>query len=802
MVVQDWEMKKSARVSPSQAKSQILEDQQARVQTKPKPAYLNVVPSKKHLAWYVPLNKKQLERKSPRIPQIKWKCPSKFALHTGWLVASGEESQEAEPQKCRESAVSEVGYTNLSPVNSLLVEGNFHDDNETPIIPIIPIEEVAEIPYDTSATVNPSTNQQPLASCPLVSGDLPASQSDPSECQDQSVHGKSLPQIPHGLESGGLEIAAAAAATVAAVMPSKDHIDTELLIKFLSDPEMTKKLMDGNGWTSKPEEEAPPAPKAIISSSLPSSTPASVVDKHPSQRNEPVIKVILSNSTKEPVNQSPILPCSSVVDKHPNRRNEPGSKVILSSSTKEPVNQAPILPCSSVVDKHPNCRKEPVSKVILSSSTKEAVNQAPILPCSSVVDKHPNCRKEPVSKVILSSSTKEAVNQAPILPCSSVVDKHPNCRKEPVSKVILSSTTKEPVNQPSILPCSSVVDKHPNWRNEPGSKVILSSSTKEPVNQSPILPCSKAETKINKAGSKPNGMGAVHGPTHTSQAATRRSQSPRFIPDGPTKKVTACSNAREHMVRPLVPSPLRPDETTIDRLVKKYGGHDITAVKPADSTMVNLEAMKKMIHDYGAPDVAWVKPMVSLVAPNAMPPNIGVPPNIGEVHRRPFMGPRSPPLLTLPPVMNTNLHALPMNATGNFRPSFPPPLTMPARGVNLQYHKPDLQYHKSLIKQHGEIQETGNDNVPKIGQSGNYMQGLERAHKITKIETVPKYRKPCLYFTSPTGCRNGFNCSFQHDVPGQWKANGAVEAPINPVAMAPVPKRMKLNEQFGNRHYF
>ncbi|XP_042029627.1 uncharacterized protein LOC121776527 isoform X2 [Salvia splendens] len=657
MVVQDWEMKKSARVSPSQAKSQILADQQARVQTKPKPAYLNVVPSKKHLAWYVPLKKKQLERKSPRIPQIKWKCPPKFAVHTGWRVASGEESQEAEPQKCRESAVSEVVYTDLTalppcPVNSLLVEGNCHDNNETPTIPIIPIEEVAEMPYDTSATVNTSTNQQPAASCPLVSGDLPSSQSDPSECQEQSVHGKSLPQIPHGPESGGLEIAAAGAATVAAVMPSKDHIDTELLIKFLSNPEMTKKLMDGNGWTSKPEDEAPPAPKAIISSSLPSSTPASVVDKHPSRRTEPVSKVTLSSSTKEPVNQSP------------------------------------------------------------------------------------------------------------------------------------------------ILPCSSVVHTHPNWCNEPVSKVILSSSTKEPVNQSPILPCSKAETKINKAASKPNGMGAVHGPTHTSQAATRRNQSPRFIPDCPTKKVTACSNAREHMVRPLVPSPLRPDEKSIDRLVKKYGGPDITGVKPADSTTVKLEAMKKMIHDYGAPDVARVKPMVSLVAPNAMPPNIG------EVHRRPFMGPRSPPLLTLPPVMSTNLHALPMNATGNFRPPFPPAMTMPPRGVNLQYHKPDLQYHKSLIKQHGEIQETGKDNVPNICQSGNYLQRLERAHRTTKIETNPKYRKPCLYITSSTGCRNGFNCAFQHDVPGQWRATGAVEAPINPVAMAPVPKRMKPNEQFGNHHYF
>ncbi|KAL1536841.1 zinc finger CCCH domain-containing protein 30-like isoform X1 [Salvia divinorum] len=591
-----------------QAKSQLLS---ARVQTKPKPSYSNAVRLKNHLAWYVPLNKKQLERKSTHIPQIKWKCPPKFALNTSWHVASGEESQEAEPQKCRESAVLEAVYTDLTalppcPVNSLLVEGNCRDDNETPIIPIIPVEEVAEMPYDTSATVNTSTNQQPSASCPLVSDDLPASRSDPSECQDQSVHGKSLPQIPHGLESGDLEIAAAAAATAAAVMPSKDHLDAELLIKFLSNPEMTKTLMKGNGWTSKPEDEAPPAPKAITSLFLPSSTPA------------------------------------------------------------------------------------------------------------------------------------------------------------------------------------SVVDKHPNWRNEPVSKVVLSSSTKEPVNQSLILPCSKVETKTNKAASKPSGMCDVHGPTHTSQAAKRLSQSPRFFPDGPTKKVTACSHAREPMVRPLVPSTLRPDGKNIDRLVKKYGAPDITAVKPADSTMVKLEAMKKMIHDYGAPDVARVKPMVSLVAPNAMPPNIG------EVHRKPFMGPISPPFLTLPPV--TNLHAFPIDATGNFRPSFTP-MTMPACGA-------DLQYHMSFIKQHGEIQETGKANVPKICQSGYYLQGLERAHKITKTETNQKYRKPCIYFTSSTGCRNGFNCLFQHDVPGQWRATGAVEAPINPVAMAPVPKRMKLNEQFGKWHYF
>lgn len=476
-----------------------------------------------------------------------------------------------------------------SPITLPLVEGDCHDSSLIPVIPTIPIEEMAaEMPSDTSATVNATFNPQPPASCPSVS------QTDSSVSQDRSAHGKSLPYILHGLESGDLEIAVAAAATVAAVMQSKDHIDTGLLIKFLSDPEMIKKLMNGNGLTSKPEDEGPPAPKAVISLPLPSSTPASVVDKLPN--------------------------------------------------------------------------------------------------------------------------------------------------------------------------------------SEPVSKAILSNSTTEPVNQSPIPPCSKVETEIKKEASQLGGTCVGSGPTtHTSKPAERL-QSPRFISNGLTKKLTACST-REQKVRPLVPSTLRPDERTIDRLVQKYGGPDITSVKPVDSfnpvnSMVHLQA-KKMIHEYGAPVVARVNPMV---VSNSMPPNIG------EMHSNPFMGPSPPLLVSCASPPGPNLHALPIDHTGKFRPSFTP-MTMPACGV-------DLRYHKSLIKQHGEIHETG-----------NYLQGLERGYKMNTIDMNPKYRKPCIYFASSAGCRNGFNCLFQHDVPKQWRATGAVEAPFNPVAMAPVAKRMKLNEQFGNQHY-
>lgn len=481
-----------------------------------------------------------------------------------------------------------------SPFTWPLMEGDHHDNSRTPIIPIIPIEEVAaELPFDTSATVNTSINPQPPASCPLVSGNLPFSQCDPSESQDQPVHAESPPDMLHGLGSGDLEIAAAAAATVAAIMQRKEEIDTELLIKFLTNPEMIKKLMNRNGLASKPEDEAPPAPKADTCLPLPSLTPASVVDK-------------------------------------------------------------------------------------------------------------------------LASGCSEQV-----------------------------------------------------------SKAVLSNSTPQAVIQSPVLPCSKAETETNKLASKLGGMRAGSGQTRTSNAAKRPSPSPRLNSD---------QIARDQKVRPL------------HRQIKKYG-RPVDPLNPSTSKP-NMEVAKRMIHDYGAPDVARVKPVAPLV------PSASISPNMEEIDRtiekyllpdhgwgKPFKG-SSPSLFasTAPPPV-TNLHALPnaleshFNATGTFQPSFSP-MALPARQV-------DLQYHKSLIRQHGEIHETGEDKFPKICQSGNYLQGLELAHKVTTIKMNPKY-EPCQYFSRSTGCRNGYNCPNQHDVSKQWRAAGAVVAPVTPVA-----KKMKLNERFG-----
>ncbi|KAL0795023.1 hypothetical protein Bca101_066400 [Brassica carinata] len=90
----------------------------------------------------------------------------------------------------------------------------------------------------------------------------------------------------------------------------------------------------------------------------------------------------------------------------------------------------------------------------------------------------------------------------------------------------------------------------------------------------------------------------------------------------------------------------------------------------------------------------------------------------------------------------------------------------------------DVSYYKSLIQQHGgERQE-----APPPGQQhlGGYRYGLKPGGGGPKPEMVnstnnnkninqrprdskPKIMKPCMYFNTSRGCRNGANCLFQHD---------------------------------------
>nr|XP_043639954.1 zinc finger CCCH domain-containing protein 6 [Erigeron canadensis] len=107
--------------------------------------------------------------------------------------------------------------------------------------------------------------------------------------------------------------------------------------------------------------------------------------------------------------------------------------------------------------------------------------------------------------------------------------------------------------------------------------------------------------------------------------------------------------------------------------------------------------------------------------------------------------------------------------------SAPPP---PTPEVNLPAKK-DLNYYKSLIQQHGgEKQELVNTNTNNNNNSNN--------HKTRDMK--PKVMKPCIYYNSTRGCRNGSSCVFLHDSSSQRVSSSSM-----PEAQS--AKRLKMDRE-------
>ncbi|XP_019417034.1 PREDICTED: zinc finger CCCH domain-containing protein 6-like [Lupinus angustifolius] len=86
----------------------------------------------------------------------------------------------------------------------------------------------------------------------------------------------------------------------------------------------------------------------------------------------------------------------------------------------------------------------------------------------------------------------------------------------------------------------------------------------------------------------------------------------------------------------------------------------------------------------------------------------------------------------------------------------------------------DANYYKSLIQQHGG---DGKETLPyysnrQMNQPVTTNHGT--AHISRSRDSKPKIMKPCIFFNSSRGCRNGANCAYQHDVPLQPQGGGAM----------------------------
>lgn len=153
------------------------------------------------------------------IPLIKWKCPPRFVLNITWRAVAGEESKEVEVQNQREMRVLEAVYPRPSsiPPNSSVamdVDDSYHDDRQTPVIPITPIED-EDAATDSMAPMNLPISSQPLAAHHFGTSSVP----NPISNERPVV------------EQGNL-------------------IDRELLEKIFRDPKLLEKLITDCGAAS------------------------------------------------------------------------------------------------------------------------------------------------------------------------------------------------------------------------------------------------------------------------------------------------------------------------------------------------------------------------------------------------------------------------------------------------------------------------------------------------------------------------------------------------------------------------
>ncbi|KAF5738131.1 hypothetical protein HS088_TW13G01026 [Tripterygium wilfordii] len=175
--------------------------------------------------------------------------------------------------------------------------------------------------------------------------------------------------------------------------------------------------------------------------------------------------------------------------------------------------------------------------------------------------------------------------------------------------------------------------------------------------------------------------------------------------------------------------------------------------------------------DFGVKQVAPSVPLVGPEPSRVLPPYPLVGMEIGNMFLKPngmeanlpamSVQTGSFPVTSFTAMNPSSLHRSPVQSNGFPVPSF----------VGMQNNQvKNKDYIKSLIREHGVQQEE-----PQVGHIPPYTA----SHHNLEREFKPKIQKPCIFFKSSRGCRNGVSCQFLHET-----CSSTLEAPN--------PKRMKL----------
>ncbi|KAH7519940.1 zinc finger CCCH domain-containing protein 30 [Ziziphus jujuba] len=126
----------------------------------------------------------------------------------------------------------------------------------------------------------------------------------------------------------------------------------------------------------------------------------------------------------------------------------------------------------------------------------------------------------------------------------------------------------------------------------------------------------------------------------------------------------------------------------------------------------------------------------------------------------------------MPGLPNGNLFAIPNRVRSSAKTVSVKPNTAPIATLTK-----DANYYKNLIRAHGgEKDKTEESIFSRKRNHHNDFQELKLDQNVRQGELKLKNAKPCIYFKTTKGCRNGINCPFQHDMPIQWRTGSLIEA--------------------------
>ncbi|XP_030527137.2 zinc finger CCCH domain-containing protein 6 [Rhodamnia argentea] len=223
---------------------------------------------------------------------------------------------------------------------------------------------------------------------------------------------------------------------------------------------------------------------------------------------------------------------------------------------------------------------------------------------------------------------------------------------------------------------------------------------------------------------------------------------------------TALMKSNEHgnMIDQELLIQILSDPKMIEKLVKDYGTITEAQIPPnTRGGSVGLSNPRSFVSsvETGMPSVATSSSGLSYSHTSG--PSYSHHTSVG-------MGP--PPTVPLPPQM-----VMQAASSSAIRPATP---------------AKDLNYYKSLIQQHGgERRETLQQYGSPFGNQPLTIQ--EPANNPKLRDSKGKIMKPCIYFNSSRGCRNGANCAYQHDTSLPPRSSGMAETQNG--------KRMKLDRE-------